>query len=651
METGFCNILKLPLLFSFIFTLPPANSINFQIPRFDPNANNIFYQGDAKPSVGAIEFNLVNYLCRVGWATYAEKVPLWDSSTGRLTNFNSRFSFDIDLQGRSNYGHGLTFFLAPVGSQIPPNSAGGFLGLFNTTTSDSSQNQIVLVEFDTLENPEWDPAGVGSHVGINKNSIFSANYTAWNVSFHSGDTADVLINYNSTTKNLSVSWSYQKTNNPQENSSLSYQIDLTTVLPEWVMVGFSAATGQYGERHTLQSWEFNSNLIMKEETRGNTARNIKIVVGVVVPVAILIAGTAIALFIWRQQKHVKRRTAETTNLTSMNEDLERGAGPRRFSYTDLAAATSNFSEQRKLGEGGFGAVYRGYLLDLDMAIAVKRISSGSKQGKKEYITEVKVISQLRHRNLVQLIGWCHDKNDFLLVYEFMPNGSLDSHLFGRRSPLSWPRRFRISLGLASALLYLHEEWEQCVVHRDIKSSNVMLDSNFSTKLGDFGLAKLMDHELGPKTTGLAGTLGYMAPEYISTGRASKESDVYSFGVVILEIATGRKSVDPRRKSDKGLLEWSWDLYGKGELFLAVDEKLDKDFDEKQVECLMIVGLWCAHPDCNSRPSIRQAIQVLNFESPLPNLPVKMPVPMYHVPTPSVTSEEPLITHSSMEVGR
>ncbi|KAB2004849.1 hypothetical protein ES319_D11G228800v1 [Gossypium barbadense] len=424
-----------------------------------------------------------------------------------------------------------------------------------------------------------------------------------------------------------------------------------TVLPEWVMVGFSAATGKYVERHTLQYWEFGSSLIVAEDTSGNKARNVRIIPGIVVPVGVLIAGTIIAFIIWRRKKHAKR-TPETTNLTSMNDDLERGAGPRRFSYTDLASATNNFSEQRKLGEGGFGAVYRGYLNDLDVEVAVKRISSWSKQRRKEYVTEVKVISQLRHRNLVQLIGWCHDKNDFILVYEFMPNGSLDSHLFGRRSPLTWSVRYRISLGLASALLYLHEEWEQCVVHRDIKSSNVMLDSGFNVKLGDFGLAKLMDHELGPKTTGLAGTLGYLAPEYISTGRASKESDVYSFGVVLLEIATGRKSVDPGRKSDMGLVEWIWGLYGTGELILAIDDKLGKEFDEKQVESLMIVGLWCAHPDCNSRPSIRQAIQVLYLESPLPNLPVKMPVPTYQVSLPSVSSSsEPSVTYSSMNLGR
>ncbi|KAG8478500.1 hypothetical protein CXB51_028396 [Gossypium anomalum] len=578
MAIWFINLLQSSLLIPFPFTIPFANSLNFQISRFDSNENNILSQkmtmilkisieasfmhkiklvietsasSDAKSSVGAIEFNLINSINRVGWVTYAEKVPIWDSSTGRLTDFSTRFSFDISIQG-SDYGHGLVFSLAPVGSQIPPNLAGGFLGLFNTTTSNLSQNQTVLVEFDTFENHEWDPTGIGSHVGINENSTSSANYTKWNASFHNKDTTDVVINYNATTKNLSVSWSYQKTNNPRENSSLSYQIDLMTVLPKCVMVRFSAVTGQYVKRHTLQYWEFGSILTVAEDKSGNKVRSVRIVVSIVVPVAI------------------------------------------------------------------------------------KRISSGPKQGRKAYVTEVKVISQLRHRNLVQLIGWCHDKNDFILVYEFMPNRSLNSHLFGRRSPLAWSVRYRISLGLASALLYLHEEWEH----------NVMLDSSFNVKLGDFGLAKLMEHELGPKTTGLAGTLGYLAPEYISTGRASKESDVYSFGVVLLQIATRRKFVDPGRKSDMGL-----GLYGTGKLILAVDDKLGKEFDEKQVESLMIVGLWCAHPNCNSRPSIRQAIQVLYLESLLPNLPVKMPVPTYQVSLPSVSfSSEPSVTYSSMNLG-
>jgi hypothetical protein len=640
----------LPLFF-FLILLPTAYSVSFQITRFEPAATDILYLGDAVPSVGAIEMiNKYRYVCRVGWAIYAKKVPLWDSDTRKLTNFTTHYSFTINTQGAPHYASGLAFFLAPAGFEIPPNSCGGFLGLFNTTTSaDSSRNQIVLVEFDSFPNPEWDPKV--EHVGINTNSIASAIYTPWNASSHSGDTADVWITYNASTKNLNVSWKYQTTSNTSENTSLSYKIDLREILAEWVTVGFSATTSQYGERVKIQSWEFSSSLDIKEKN-GNNAKKKRLVVGLTVSGGVMIIAGAITTFVilWTW-KGKKKGTADTVNLVSINDDLERGAGPRRFYYNELASATYNFSNERKLGEGGFGAVYKGYLTDLDMLIAVKKISRGSKQGKKEYITEVKIISRLRHRNLVQLIGWCHDRGEFLLVYVFMPNGSLDAHLFGKRSPLPWVVRYKISHGLASALLYLHEEWEQCVVHRDIKSSNVMLDSSFTVKLGDFGLARLMDHGLGSQTTGLAGTLGYMAPEYISTGRASKESDVYSFGVVALEIATGGRSADRMEEdSDIGLVQWVWNLYGRGDLLLAVDGKLQNDFDEKQVECLMIVGLWCAHPDRSLRPSIRQAIHVLNFEATMPNLPTQMPVPMYHVPTLAVSSVEPSIT-SSLQHGR
>ncbi|KAK9285515.1 hypothetical protein L1049_024709 [Liquidambar formosana] len=629
--------------------LPLTTSIYFQIPRFDLDKTSIVYEGDARPYVGTVEFNSLTYVCHVGRATYAERVPLWDPNTRELSDFSTHFTFSIDTQGSSKYAAGLAFFLAPVGFQIPPNSDGGFLGLFNTTTSDSSSNQIVVVEFDSFPNPEWDPPY--EHVGINNNSIASAITTPWNASFHSGDTADAWITYNATTKNLSVSWTYQTTPSPPQSSSLSYQIDLRIFLPQWVTIGFSASTSMYMERHQLLSWEFSSSLNIKEPNSKNEKKT-RLVVGLTVSFGILIAGGIMASVILWMRGQKRRETAETINLTSINDDLERGAGPRRFSYTDLVLATSNFSNERKLGEGGFGGVYKGYLNDLDLAVAVKKISRGSKQGKKEYITEVKIISRLRHRNLVQLIGWCHDRGEFLLVYEFMPNGSLDSHLFRKKICLTWAVRYKIALGLASALLYLHEEWEQCVVHRDIKSSNIMLDSNFNVKLGDFGLARLMDHELGPQTTGLAGTVGYLAPEYISTGKASKESDVFSFGVVALEIASGRKSVEKLgEESHMGLVEWVWDLYGRGNLLLAVDERLHRDYDEKELECLMIAGLWCAHPDRSIRPSIRQALQVLNFEAVVPNLPNNMPVPMYQVPASAVSYGEPSITYTSIDVGR
>ncbi|XVF17393.1 hypothetical protein REPUB_Repub10bG0118000 [Reevesia pubescens] len=642
MANHFYCLWSLPHFLAFLFLLPYVNSIHFKILRFDSEAINILYEGDARPSVGAVEFNDVSYLCRVGRVSYAENVPIWDSSTNKVADFTTHFSFIIDTLGKPSlrYAAGLAFFLAPVGFEIPPNSAGGFLGLFNTTTSDSARNQIVLVEFDTFPNSQWDPPV--QHVGINTNSISSAKYTPWNFSLYDGKTADAWISYNATTKNLSVTLSYKNTSLPQENFTLFHHVDLKQILPEWVKVGISAATSHLSERHQLVSWEFTSSLEIKR-TKGKNTRRTKLIVVLVVLLGILMAIVSISfVFFWRWKK-MKQETEERTNLTSINDDLERGAGPRRFSYTDLVVATNNFSNQRKLGEGGFGAVYKGYFNDIDTTVAVKKIAKDSRQGKKEYITEIKIISRLRHRNLVQLIGWCHDGGEFLLVYEFMSNGSLDFHLFGKRTPINWPSRYKIARGLASALLYLHEEWEQCVVHRDIKSSNIMLDSSFNVKLGDFGLARFMDHGLGPLTTGLAGTLGYMAPEYIRTGRASKASDVYSFGIVALEIATGKKSVGPMEEnSQMGLVEWVWNLYGTENLLSAVDERLLTEFDEKQMECLIIVGMWCSHPDSDLRPSIRQAIQVLDFDVALPNLPLKMPVPSYHEPVASSSTDEPLM---------
>ncbi|PON32374.1 GPCR kinase [Parasponia andersonii] len=654
MTKSFLTYQTLTFFLCFLLCFPLTHSIHFNINRFDRNEARVLYQGDAVPSVGTVELiNNVDYLCRVGRVISAERVRLWDARTRELSDFTTRFSFIIDTLSRVNYAAGLAFFLAPTGFQIPPNSAGGFLGLFNTTTSDSARNQIVLVEFDSFSNPEWDPPF--EHVGINNNSISSVINTPWNASYHSGDIADVLINYNATTLNLSVSWSYRKTNNPKEKTSLSYQINLMKTLPEWITVGFSAATSHHIERHILKSWEFSSSMDAIQNERHETKRvRLILIVTVSSGVSVISAVVIIGLCVLFSRRKQKKKEAEMFNLTSINDDLERGAGPRRFSYSDLASATNNFSNKKKLGQGGFGAVYKGYLKDLDLVVAVKKISSGSKQGKKEYVTEVKVISSLRHRNLVQLIGWCHDRGEFLLVYEFIPNGSLDFHLFSKRiSSLTWASRYKISLGLASALFYLHEECEQCVVHRDIKSSNVMLDSSFNVKLGDFGLARVMDHDLGPQTTGLVGTLGYLAPEYVSTGRASKESDVYSFGVVALEIATGKKSLDSsERDSGMGLVEWIWDLYGQGEILSVVDKRMGMDFDQRQVESLIIVGLWCAHPDRSMRPSIKQAIQVLNFEATWPDLPTSMPVPVYRVlPTQSVSSGESLITTSLQANGR
>ncbi|KAK5785160.1 hypothetical protein PVK06_039712 [Gossypium arboreum] len=458
-------------------------AVHFKIPRFNPEATSILYEGDARPFVGYVEFNDISYLCRVGRVSYSRDVPIWDSRTDQVADFTTRFSFNIDTHGKtlSDYAAGLAFFLAPVGFEIPPNSAGGFLGLFNTTTSDSSRNQIVLVEFDTYSNSEWDPPV--QHIGINTNSIASAKYTTWNFSLYDGKTADAWISYNATAQILSVTFNYKNTSISKRDFTLSHHVDLKEILPERVKVGISAATSHKSERHRLLSWEFSSSLEIKTTDEGKKRKRNKMIVVLVVLLSILMIVVTISFVFFRRWKKMKEEREERVNLTSINDDLERGAGPRRFSYNDLVVATNNFSNQRKLGEGGFGAVFKGYFNDSDTAVAVKKIARGSRQGRKEYITEIKIISRLRHRNLVQLlglldsyccvlgtvvevitpaeifcdavfqpvwkcqIGWylekiwpinpscptpatvtgsgCYNGVEFLLVYDFMPNGSLD----------------------------------------------------------------------------------------------------------------------------------------------------------------------------------------------------------------------------------
>ncbi|KAB1200350.1 L-type lectin-domain containing receptor kinase IX.1 [Morella rubra] len=616
MASSCCDFTGLPLIFFLCLLLPSARSVSFILSDFKPNMSDILFEGDAKPSNGLIEFNRIDYQCRIGRVIYAHRVRLWNLATGELSDFKTHFSFTVDTLGKKkDYGSGFAFFLAPAGFQIPRNSNAGFLGLFNTTTiHGGDRNQIVLVEFDSFSDPDLsDPSG--PHVGIDVNSLGSVNSTNWNAIFHSGDPADVWIMYNATTKNLEVSWTYQETLNALENNSLSYNIDLMKILPEWVTIGFSASTGLNTEGHTLGFWEFNSTFdIITQPKRKNPRNRSALIAGLaVVPVALI--GFFLVPFgiLWRQIKQKRERKQRLMSFTSISDDLVR-AGPRKFFYKDLALATKIFSKERKLGEGGFGEVYRGYLSALDVEIAVKKFSRGSRQGIREFVTEVKIIGQLRHRNLVQLIGWCHDKGEFLLVYEFMPNGSLDFHLFGEKSLLSWALRYNIALGLASGLLYLHEEWEQCVVHRDIKSSNIMLDSSFKVKLGDFGLAKLMDHELSPGTSGLAGTFGYLAPECAVTGRYSKESDVFSFGVVVLEIVTGRKAVYPVAKR---LSNWDWYEWIN-----------------------LMVKAAIGHPELIE--ALPSDLKFLSFEASLPKLPGKMPAPMYLIPTESWGSVNPIL---------
>ncbi|XP_065875587.1 L-type lectin-domain containing receptor kinase IX.1-like [Euphorbia lathyris] len=627
------------LLLLLVVIAPFVKPFSFHKTRFELEDTSIIYEGGAYPSVGGIKLNSDTFQCQAGHATYAQKIKLWDSTTHELTNFSTRFSSIVDVQRRefNKYGSGFAFFLAPVDYRVPLNSAGGFLGLYNITTMNSSPGQIVHIEFDSVPDPGWDP--LFQHVAININSLSSATYTPWYTSMHSGDATIVSITYDSSTMNLTVSWSYQLTGNSEEITSLSHRIDLREVLPEWVSIGFSGSTRDYLEDHTILSWDFSSSLDTDETSHNNNMHTKLLMLETIPPAGFLILVVIVAFSVLWTRK-LMRAKAEKTNLENMKFDLEKGSGPRRISYADIDLATRNFSSENKLGKEGFGAMYKGYFPHLKISVAVKKIKCSSKEGKKDLIKEVEIISRLRHPNLVRLVGWCQEKDEFFLVYEFLPKGSLDSYLFGNMAPLAWDVRYKIATGLASALLYLHEEREQRVEHKDVKSSNIMLDSDSNVKLGDFGLAE---------TAGWAEKFGHLPSEYGKNFRDSKGSDVHSFGLVALEISTGKRARDPiGPKSEMNVVEWVWKLYRDGKLWLAADKKLvEMGFDEKEMKCLLIVGIWCSHPDEDVRPSISQVIHVLNFDAVLPNLSTHCRRPQ-STPSTSYRDGETLMSCSSLE---
>ncbi|GMN43238.1 hypothetical protein TIFTF001_012436 [Ficus carica] len=622
------------------------------------------------PSPIAMEFVSLStqkkWIALEGWYSFAEEMLVWswNPRTGNTTaDFDTTFSFSMTIKDDPPHrGDGFAFFLTGNSPYVPPNACGSCLALIShCEIGNTTVKGLVAVEFDTYK-IDFDTSS--SHIGININSMHSVKNVTLTSNWTSGSRGFARIWYTSQTKTLFVTVSYRD----HETYELSHQLDLSQVLPEGVNFGFSASTGDATSTHDILSWEFNPtnfSLVAQDPRKDGGGEDRLLVVACVNGGSLLVLLGAAFFCAFRYRRKRNRETAETEFDVSMDREFEHDAGPKKFSYKELVRITNSFSEHGKLGEGGFGEVYKGHMRNLNLTVAVKRDSKRFKQGRKEYISDVKIISRLRHKNLVRLIGWCHEKDEFLLIYEFLPNGSLDSQLFGRKrnNVLSWEVRHKILLGLASALLYLHEESEQCVLHRDIKCSNIMLDSNFNAKLGDFGLSRLVDEAAGHRTTGLAGTLGYMAPEYISTSKASKASDEYSFGVVALEIACGRKSIQhcSEEEADRvSLVGWVWGLFGGERLLDVVDERLGMEFDLKQMESLLTVGLWCVHPDPNLRPSIKEVVQVLSFESPLPDLPKNMPVPNYQAPRhddsaavmfPLSTSTEPTVTYSSILLGR
>ncbi|BFG28331.1 hypothetical protein CerSpe_146040 [Prunus speciosa] len=336
-------------------------------------------------------------------------------------------------------------------------------------------------------------------------------------------------------------------------------------------------------------------------TPGKKSR-IGLIVGIAVPVGVVILLLLFAVL------YMRRKTSEKDD----NEDLL-GLGPRlnTFSYAELRAATKDFNPSNKLGEGGYGPVYKGTLSD-GRVVAVKQLSVASHQGKSQFVTEIAMISAVQHRNLVKLYGCCIEGTQRILVYEYLENNSLDQALFGRNDlHLDWPTRFNILLGTARGLAYLHEESRPRIVHRDVKASNILLDAELSPKISDFGLAKLYDDEKTHISTRVAGTIGYLAPEYAMRGHLTEKADVFGFGVVALEIISGRPNSDNNLDPEKiYLLEWAWTLHENDQSLGLVDPRLT-EFDENDATRLIKAALLCTQASPMMRPSMSRVVAMLS----------------------------------------
>ncbi|KAG2616437.1 L-type lectin-domain containing receptor kinase SIT2-like [Panicum virgatum] len=575
-----------------------------------------------------------------GHAFYPAPLRFKESPNGTARSFSATFVIAIAAAGGYPGGNGtdgMAFLVAPTTnfSDAAPGQYMGFLG-------GAAMNRSFAVELDTYGNAELRDID-GNHVGVNVAGLYSVESRAAgfhddgdggalrNLSLDSGEPMQVWVDYDGKSKLVNVTLAPMGAAKPS-TPLLSNVSDLSAVLAEQAYVGFSAATGPIKTHHYVLAWSFAMDgpappidfrklpKLPYDDDRKTPSKLLKIALPTAASALILATCVAVTLLL-------RRRFA----FAELREDWEVEFGPHRFSYKDLFHATQGFKSENLLGAGGFGKVYKGVLPISKSEVAVKRVSHDSSQGMKEFISEVVSIGHLRHRNLVQLLGYCRRKGELLLVYEYMPNGSLDKYLHGEdddnKPVLGWARRFQIIKDVAAAVFYLHEKWEQVVVHRDIKASNVLLDGETTAHLGDFGLARLYDHgaDLSTTTTRVVGTMGYIAPELARTGKASPLTDVFAFGAFLLEVACGRQPVSGGGGGRRTMLvDRVLEYWRGGALLETVDARVLRGgggggYDAGEARLVLTLGLMCSHPFPSGRPTMRQVVQYLDGDAPLPEL--------------------------------
>ncbi|KAF3553539.1 hypothetical protein F2Q69_00014629 [Brassica cretica] len=514
----------------------------------------------------------------------------------------------------------MAFVISPTRG-LPGASSDQYLGIFNEPNNGNTSNNVIAIELDIHKDEEFGDID-DNHVGININglrSVVSASAGYYdsndgsfkNLSLISGKVMSLSLVYSLIDKQLNVTLSSAELSVPPLKPLLSLNRDLSPYFSDSMYFGFTASTGYTGALHYML-------VMFGSGDTGSLQRDLNAIPilppypkksfdGTRTVLAVCLAVSVIAVFIasWIGFVFYLRHK----KVQGVLEEWEIQYGPHRFAYKELFNATKGFKDKKILGRGGFGQVYRGTLSGSDVDIAVKRISHGSSQGKSEFLAEISTIGRLRHTNLVRLLGYCRHKEDLFLVYDFMPNGSLDKYLNHsntneNQERLSWDQRFKIIKDVASALLYLHQEWVQIIIHRDIKPANI-----------------LIDHEgIDPQTSKVAGTFGYIAPEFLRTGRATTSTDVYAFGLVILEVVCGRRLIERRQaKNEEVLVDWILELWENGKIFDAVEESIVQvEQNRGEIELVLKLGVLCSHQAESIRPDMSTVMGLLNGVLQLPD---------------------------------
>lgn len=569
---------------------------------------------------------------KTGHAFYTKPIRFKESSSPNATvsSFSTSFVFAIYSQIPTLSGHGIAFVVAPSPG-LPSALPSQYIGLFNSSNNGNDTNHVFAVEFDTIQSNEFgDPND--NHVGIDINGLRSVTYSTagyWNdkntfqtLNLISRKLMQIWISYDSLGNRIDVTLSPYGSDKPSK-PLITHVIDLSPVLLQDMYVGFASATGSVISEHYVAGWSFRLNGEAPSLTSSDLPKLPRFepkrvsdfykIGAPLISLFLIFSVISLAFYVARRRKKFEEEL----------DDWETEFGKNRFRFKELYHATKGFKEKDLLGSGGFGRVYRGILPTSKLEVAVKRVSHDSKQGMKEFVAEIVSIGRMSHRNLVPLLGYCRRRGELLLVYDYMPNGSLDKYLYNNpERTLDWKQRSKIVKGVASGLFYLHEEWEQVVIHRDVKASNVLLDADFNGRLGDFGLARLYDHGSDPQTTHVVGTLGYLAPEHSRTGRATTATDVYAFGAFLLEVVSGRRPIELHSESDDTflLVEWVFGLWVRGNIMEAKDPNLGCDgYDLEEVEMVLKLGLLCSHSDPRARPSMRLVLQYLRGDVSLPEL--------------------------------